>query len=68
MSLLEGIRQFHACAVVLDITGVADVDSSVANHLIQSMQAARLMGARLILTGVSSDVPAVFGQDRRDRG
>ncbi|MCW1933917.1 protoglobin domain-containing protein [Pararhodobacter zhoushanensis] len=56
VSLLEGIRQFHARAVVLDITGVADVDSSVANHLIQSMQAARLMGARSILTGVSSDV------------
>jgi rsbT co-antagonist protein RsbR len=56
VALLEGIRHYQARAVVLDITGVAEVDSSVANHLIQAMQAARLMGARSILTGVSSDV------------
>ena len=56
VSLLDGIHRFQARAVVLDITGVAEMDSSVANHLIQAMQAARLMGARSVLTGVSSDV------------
>lgn len=56
VALLEGIRQWRARAVVLDITGVALVDSAVANHLIQTMQAARLMGARSVLTGVSPDV------------
>jgi len=56
IALLEGIRQYRARAVVLDITGVAFVDSAVANHLIQTTQAARLMGARSVLTGVSAEV------------
>ena len=54
--LLEGIRDHRARAVVLDITGVAAVDSAVANHLIQTMTAARLMGAQSVLTGISADV------------
>ena len=40
----------------MDITGVAAVDSKVANHLIQAVAAARLMGANVIVTGVSADV------------
>jgi aconitate hydratase len=35
--------------VVLDVTGVAAVDSRVANHLIQTVDAARLMGAKAII-------------------
>jgi rsbT co-antagonist protein RsbR len=42
--------------VVLDVTGVAAVDSRVANHLIQTVDAARLMGATAIVTGVSPEV------------
>jgi rsbT co-antagonist protein RsbR len=56
VTLLDGIREHRARAIVLDITGVAVVDSAVANHLIQTMQAARLMGASLVLTGVSAEV------------
>jgi rsbT co-antagonist protein RsbR len=41
---------------VLDVTGVAVVDSRVANHLIQTVDAARLMGAKAIITGVSPEV------------
>jgi hypothetical protein len=36
--------------VVIDITGVPDVDESVANHLVQTVEASRLMGASVIIT------------------
>ena len=51
--LLGAIRQFRARVVVMDITGVAVVDSKVANHLLQTVDAARLLGTIVILTGVS---------------
>jgi rsbT co-antagonist protein RsbR len=35
---------------------VATVDSKVANHLLQTVTAARLMGAAVIVTGLTSDV------------
>lgn len=55
-SLLRAIRSNRARVVVVDITGVATIDSKVANHLIQTVTAARLMGASVIVTGVSSEV------------
>jgi rsbT co-antagonist protein RsbR len=55
-SLLHAIRAHRARVVVMDITGVATVDSKVANHLIQTVEAAALMGASVIITGVSADV------------
>ena len=54
--MLRSIRDNRARIVVMDITGVAAVDSKVANHLIQAVAAARLMGANVIVTGVSADV------------
>jgi rsbT co-antagonist protein RsbR len=39
--------------VILDITGVPMVDSEVADHLNKTIQAARLKGARTIITGIS---------------
>jgi rsbT co-antagonist protein RsbR len=55
-SLLHTIRANRAKVVVMDITGVAAVDTKVANHLIQTVTAARLMGAQVIVTGLSADV------------
>ncbi|HEX4183658.1 MAG TPA: protoglobin domain-containing protein [Caulobacteraceae bacterium] len=54
--LLQAIRAHRAKVVVVDMTGVATVDSKVANHLIQTVEAARLMGASAIVTGLSADV------------
>lgn len=54
--LLQAIRARRGKVVVLDVTGVAAVDSRVANHLIQTVDAARLMGATAIVTGVSPEV------------
>jgi anti-anti-sigma factor len=54
--LLNSIRNNRAKVAVVDITGVAAVDSKVANHLLQTAEAARLMGATVILTGLSPEV------------
>jgi rsbT co-antagonist protein RsbR len=55
-SLLRAIRANRARVAILDITGVGAVDSKVANHLLQAVAASRLMGATVIVTGLSSDV------------
>jgi rsbT co-antagonist protein RsbR len=55
-SLLRAIRANRAKVVVMDVTGVVTIDSKVANHLLQTVAAARLMGALVIVTGLSSDV------------
>jgi rsbT co-antagonist protein RsbR len=54
--LLGSIRESRAKVVILDVTGVPAVDSAVANHLLQAVEASRLMGAKVIVTGLSSDV------------
>jgi rsbT co-antagonist protein RsbR len=55
-NLLRAIRVNRAKVVVMDVTGVASIDSRVANHLLQTVSAARLMGANVIVTGLSSEV------------
>jgi rsbT co-antagonist protein RsbR len=54
--LLAAIRDNRARVVVIDVTGVATIDLTVANHLVQAVEASRLMGASAILTGVSSRI------------
>jgi rsbT co-antagonist protein RsbR len=54
--LLGAIQANRAQVVVLDITGVATIDVTVANHLVQTVEAARLMGASAIITGISSRI------------
>jgi rsbT co-antagonist protein RsbR len=51
--LLLGIRTNRAKVVVVDITGVPSVDAAVANALAQTVEASRLMGAEVIVTGLS---------------
>ena len=54
--LLRGIRATRAKVVVIDITGVAAMDATVANHLVQTVEAARLLGAMVIVTGLSPEI------------
>jgi rsbT co-antagonist protein RsbR len=54
--LLRGIRAHRAKVVVLDITGVPDVDEAVADHLARTIDASRLMGAEIITTGLSPEI------------
>jgi rsbT co-antagonist protein RsbR len=51
--LLHGIRATRGKVVVIDLTGVAAMDSSIANHLVQTVEASRLLGATVIVTGLS---------------
>ncbi|HKS82647.1 MAG TPA: STAS domain-containing protein [Candidatus Acidoferrales bacterium] len=54
--LLRGIRTTRAKVVVIDITGVAAMDVTVANHLVQTVEASRLLGATVIVTGLSPEI------------
>ena len=54
--LLRGIRTNRAKVVVIDITGVAAMDLTVANNLVQTVEASRLLGATVIVTGLSPEI------------
>jgi rsbT co-antagonist protein RsbR len=54
--LLQGIRTNRAKVVVIDITGVPSINSTVANHLVLTVEAARLLGATAIVTGLSPEI------------
>ena len=55
-SLLNGIDSFDAEVVIVDVTGVPLMDTGVANHLLQMTDAASLVGARVILVGITPRV------------
>jgi rsbT co-antagonist protein RsbR len=52
MTLLHSLAARRARWVILDLTGVPLVDTEVAGALIRAAQAARLLGAGVILTGI----------------
>lgn len=51
-ALLEGIALYQTDTAILDITGVRVVDTQVAQALIRTAQAVKLLGARVVLTGI----------------
>jgi len=55
-TLLHGIERSRARVAILDITGVPLVDTQVAKSLIVAAQAVRLLGARIVLTGIRPEV------------
>jgi len=61
-ALLQKIVDTGSIIAILDITGVRTMDTLVANHLIKTVTAARLMGARCILTGVSPAIAQTMVQ------
>lgn len=54
--LLRAIRVNRAKVVVMDLTGVPEVGESVANHLVQTVEASGLVGAEVIVTGLSPEL------------
>lgn len=55
-ALLDGVGQQGAHTVIMDITGVRTVDSQVAEALVRAARSVRLLGARVIVTGVRPEV------------
>ncbi len=55
-TLLQGIAEHSADIAILDITGVKVVDTQVAGALLRAAQAARMLGAQVVLTGISPEI------------
>jgi len=67
-AMLEAIAREQAEIVLLDITGVAVVDTNVANHLMQTARAAALLGSQVVLVGISAEVAQTLVQLGLDLG
>ena len=61
-ALLDGVARHRSEVVILDITGVPFVDEAVAGHLVHAAQAARLLGAQVILVGIGPTIAATIVQ------
>ena len=61
-TMLKKITETLAKVIILDIAGVATVDTAVANHLIKIAKATKLMGCRCIVSGISPAVAETLVQ------
>ncbi|EYF08727.1 PAS domain-containing protein [Chondromyces apiculatus] len=59
-TLLEGLGAHHARWAILDITGVGNIDATVADALVRTARAARLLGVAVALTGIRPDVASLL--------
>jgi rsbT co-antagonist protein RsbR len=55
-SLLHGVSKYKAHVALIDITGVKIIDTQVAGVLLRAAQAVRLLGAQVVLTGISPEI------------
>jgi rsbT co-antagonist protein RsbR len=68
-TLLHGVATHQAAVAILDITGLPIVDTGVANILLQSAQAVRLLGTKVIITGIRPEIAQTLvglGVDLKD--
>jgi rsbT co-antagonist protein RsbR len=55
-AVLEQIAKTKTDVIVMDISGIAAIDTKAASHILRTMQAAKLMGTEIIMTGIRPDV------------
>ncbi|MGW0548834.1 STAS domain-containing protein [Streptomyces altiplanensis] len=61
-NLLQAIQDQEATVAIIDITGVPTVDTAVAHHLMQTVNAVRLMGADCIISGIRPPIAQTVAQ------
>jgi len=61
-ALLEAVTETGSQVAVLDVTGVPEIDTAVARHIIRAVDAARILGAQVIVTGFSPEAAQTLGQ------
>ncbi|MBC3991897.1 STAS domain-containing protein [Streptomyces sp. AC563] len=61
-NLLQGIQDHEALVAIIDITAVPTVDTAVAQHLMQTVNAVRLMGADCVISGIRPPIAVTIAQ------
>ncbi|WP_241844978.1 STAS domain-containing protein [Streptomyces silvensis] len=61
-NLLQAIQDDEALVAIIDITGVPTVDTAVAQHLMQTVKAVRLMGADCVISGIRPPIAQTIAQ------
>jgi len=67
-AMLAAISQSDAQALILDVTGVAVIDTNTANYLLQAARAVQLLGAQVLLVGISPEIAQTIVQLGIDLG
>ncbi|MBX0330585.1 STAS domain-containing protein [Oscillochloris sp. ZM17-4] len=61
-NVLESISRHQADSLIIDITGVAMVDTGVVQHLLQTARAVGLLGATVVLVGINPEIAQTITQ------
>ncbi|WP_437642599.1 substrate-binding domain-containing protein [Sorangium sp. So ce854] len=67
-SMLQDITEHHARVVLVDVTGMAVVDAASVEHLLRAARAARLLGAEVVLVGITPPAARLMVEEGVDLG
>lgn len=67
-TLLAGLQVHRATTAILDITGVQGIDAQIAQTLLETARACRLLGAKVLLTGIQPQIAQTLVQLGADLG